>query len=57
MEEHKFYACDNHIDDVIDDFINLYGITPNLNLNEEREKNYCNYCLEYGKYILIFSKN
>lgn len=54
--EYVFYACDDHINYVIEDFINLYGITPDFDFNKDMERNYCNYCLEYGKYVLIFSE-
>lgn len=55
ISDKNFYACESHVDCIIDDFINLYGLTPNLNLNDINI-NYvcCNYCNKIAKYVLDF---
>ena len=48
-----FYACEEHIEDIIDDFINVYNISPNIIFTNETCKNYCNYCDYCAKYMLL----
>ena len=49
----NFYSCDEHIDEVIDDFINLYNETPEIIFNNEFNEICCNYCSNYAKYLLL----
>lgn len=54
----KFYSCESHIDCVIDDFIKIYGLTPNLNFNDFKLNYvYCNYCDKVAKYIVDSIEN
>lgn len=51
-----FYSCEEHVDCVIDDFLNLYNETPNVDLLYSYDEKYCKYCNEYAKYIVSFIK-
>lgn len=51
MVSREFYSCEEHVDCVIDDFINLYEFFPELNYCEDL-KHRCNYCESYAKYVL-----
>ncbi len=53
----NFYACDEHIDEVIDDFINMYNETPELVFNNQLKENCCNYCSNNAKYLLLNLEN
>lgn len=50
-----YYSCEDHLDIVMDDFINKYEIFPKLEL--DKEINYCNYCDKYSKYIVTYYIN
>ena len=50
----EFYACESNVEYVIDDFINLYGVTPELNFNDNINEVCCEYCHEFAKYVLRF---
>lgn len=50
----EFYSCESHVEYVIDDFINLYGVTPEFNFNDNFNEVYCDYCYEFAKYVLSF---
>lgn len=48
----NFYACDEHIEYVIDDFINLYESNPKLDYCEISNQVCCNYCDNFARYVL-----
>lgn len=49
----NFYACHEHLDDVIDDSIFDYDVAPDINLSDD--SNYkCEYCSELAKYVISF---
>lgn len=52
MGRNYYYSCDNHIEYVIEDFINKYESTPNLELDIPESSNYCNYCNNYAIYVI-----
>ena len=48
-----FYACNEHVEYVIDDCIDEYNIAPSINLVEDLEKS-CEHCGELVKYVISF---
>ena len=47
------YACDEHVDYIIDDFINNYNVAPDINLVNGMNCS-CEHCSELVKYMISF---
>ncbi|HHZ01084.1 MAG TPA: CxxH/CxxC protein [Tissierellia bacterium] len=50
MEEYEIYACMEHVDQAIDDYVNHMEAAPQLNKAEEAKK--CAYCQKSAEYLI-----
>lgn len=46
------YACNEHIDYVMEDFIDRYEIAPTLELIDKTEPKFCDWCKQPATYLL-----
>jgi len=44
MKNDKIYACDEHVDIALDDFVNESEIAPQLIKVQDADKEKCSYC-------------
>jgi CxxH/CxxC protein (TIGR04129 family) len=47
------YACEEHIDFVMEDFIDEFEVAPTLELLDSPSKETCNWCQKQAQYALI----
>lgn len=47
------YACTEHIDVAIDDYVNSEEKAPEMKIVTEEQNKKCTYCIEKAKYVLL----
>lgn len=52
MINNIYYSCNEHIEYIIEDFINNCELVPNLELDLTEHINYCNYCNNHAIYVI-----
>lgn len=53
MYNDRFYSCGEHVEDVIEDWINKFRDFPNIEIiNDKKEDFICRYCNKDVKYIV-----
>lgn len=54
MSESKIiYACTEHIDIAIDDYVNSEEKAPEMKIVSEEQNKNCTYCIKRAKYVLL----
>jgi CxxH/CxxC protein (TIGR04129 family) len=46
------YACQEHIDYVMEDFIDKYSVAPTMELLDKKEQKKCDWCDQPADYLL-----